>query len=640
MADRYSQVPTYNNIQCVPEDVFLSAKYSLKNPDKYWFNEAIQSWQTERCYKQPIRLNDKQYFELHRQDANDCYFEIYNAEGIKIQDRVDADFVIYDTNSVYTKPDGTDVPLTIHKWHFRFSTLKDNDDEYLDEGVYILRFVVEFYNESNELEETRYWISEPLDVKEEHEDTILLEYYNDSNKEDVIFKYDIGSDTASYKGVDFYSPKYGLRVQGTVMNPDYDGHDFEMQDQEFENRQLDGFAWTTHELVVGGSKGVPKYMIDKFNKLIRCDYLVADGFGRVSRESGSKLELQSESVENPLYKARVKISHYDRQDVITDTRAALIDFVDLSGGYPCGIHEAGFAEAGFAQLIGGVVLNNDDDKFALISYLNSVIVDSKSLDGEFIDGDTKIQYQNGDSENYTRGISLVNTNYLEIEINAPVDGSVMYFWMLNSKSVLDTGKEIATEGMIFQQKITSSGSFVYPHRYYDTGSYILRLFMDDTTEQLHMIKNTTLSAYTVNITNVTGNVPQGIVAFGIEGADFSGVSGGFNMNILARGRQNIANAYFINCGINALNGNVFVDYPSVGITGNSANWSQIVNLSIKYNQLDATETADFITYYYDWAGHYILSVIDLVQLPNLPIVDATALADIAQLQYAGHAVYY
>ena len=126
----------------------------------------------------------------------------------------------------------------------------------------------------------------------------------------------------------------------------------------------------------------------------------------------------------------------------------------------------------------------------------------------------------------------------------------------------------------------------------------------------------------------------------LSGDDAAAIAGGLDMSFLANCRTNIRSIILSNCGIDELNGNVFEDYPSIGIGGSSANWSQIAYLSIQYNQLDATEVADFIVKYYDFAPHIILSTINLIQTPTVTIIDATALADITYLQYAGHVVYY
>ena len=639
MADRYSQVPEHNNIRCVQEDTVLPSKHHIKNQDKFWFNETIYDWQTSRCYKQPIQKDDLIYFELHRQDSYDCYFEIYNSSGIKIQDRVDADFVIYDSNSVYTKPDGTQIPLSVHKWKFRFSDLVDNSSVSLPVGVYVLRFVVEFFNaDTLALEETRYWISEPLNVQEDHPDTVYIEYRNEVNKDDIIYKYDTSNPDAAYKGSIFIAPTFGMRVEGTITNPSYDAEDFDTREQDFDERILDRFAWQAHELIIGGAEGVPQYMIDKFNKFIGCDYVSCETYGRIVKASGSKVELQGEIAENPLYKASVKFRYYDRQDAFTDTRGSTFDIVTIDT-YPCALKSINFTGKG---MLIGAVLDNNTERGTLVTYLNGAFADANNLNGTFQVVDNVLQYVNASDENYTAGDNEVYTTYFTLSLQTTSANQKMAFWMLNTSCVWDVGETLSgASSAIFQKPITSSGSFVYPkYTYANTGTYTSRVFMRNATDEIYMLKNTTTNPYTCQVKNITGNLPSGLKVFGLEGADFSAISGGLDMSFLANCRTNIRSIILSNCGIDELNGNVFEGYPSIGIGGSSANWSQIAYLSIQYNQLDATEVADFIVKYYDFAPHIILSTINLIQTPTVTIIDATALADITDLQYAGHVVYY
>src|SRR5690606_9453717 len=124
---------------------------------------------------------DNIHFQVHRTDANDVTAFIYNCHREEVA-TIPASFIMYDTASVYYNPDGTEIPLVVHEFNFRFASLGLPDDTYY---IYV---PVEYFDGVT-LVETKPWISEPLAVALNHDDTIYIEYSNYTNKQDVIFTY-------------------------------------------------------------------------------------------------------------------------------------------------------------------------------------------------------------------------------------------------------------------------------------------------------------------------------------------------------------------------------------------------------------------------------------------------------------------
>lgn len=627
MANYFSQIPELNNIQFVPDEVTLPSDYHILPYFQEWFKDHIREWQYDTPYYQKIQQGDKQYLVLKRTQFNDVHFEIYSCDGVRqilrpaetgeAKYRYPAQFVIEDSGDVYQLPDGTNEPLIYHQWQFRFS------DFNLSAGTYYV-FIPVYYFDGITIVETRAWISEPIILATDHPDTILVEYYNENNTDDIIFKYDM-SDNEGFRGGQFFSPKFGLRIEGDVINPKVASSDTSLKEQDYEPRLLNSFRWDTYEVYIGNDKGVPFYMLSKMNKIFGCDYKAVDGV-RYEKDDGFEWNVDEVST-YPLFCADLQVQLYDKRDKISDTRGQIITFAELNGTYPAAIFQTGLGYIG-----AGVVLNDNTDRTNYISDLNNSILEQYGLNGTAVLNGTNIDYQSATGENIVRFEPQTTYEYTTFTADVTA-GENMTFEFINFKGVIDWDTAIYTGyGAKYQQAFQVFGTAqTRRYTYGSNGTYDIRVFHFPTSEEIYITKGTGTSFFNCDITDITGDVPQGLKVFFVMGATL----GAFSLDFLAVARQNINEITIRNSGITGFSTNVFSDYSSIGIGGNSANWSRLNIVNIFQNGLSQTEQETFINDFYDHAPHVIVGTFITRQSPANTISDASAVAAIASLQGAG-----
>jgi hypothetical protein len=629
MANFFSQIAELNNIQFVLDDVQLPSGVHSLPYFQQWFKDHIRDWQFNRNYEQPIEQDDKQYLILKRTGFNSVYFMIYSCDGtpqiLRPAETGDAKYQVFsdlridDSGDVYVLSDGSEQPLIYHQWNFRFS------DYNLPDGTYYMAIPVEYFDGVT-LVETRLWVSEPINLQDAHDDTILINYTNDSNKDDVIFKYDM-SDGSGFIGL-YVKPVFGLRIEGDVINPKVGRSDAELKEQDFEQRLLQSYSWDAFDLYIGGDNGVPFYLLSKVNKIIGCDNLQIDKM-RYVKDEGADWQIDEQAT-YPLYCASMQVQLYDKRDKVTDKRGEIIEFADLSGGYPLAIESSGLGVVG-----AGVVLDNDTDRDDFIDDMNNTYLDYYNLEGYLDVVGDKIFYYAATGENLTRFTPKVTSDYTSFDIATNAANQTMVFVFDGFHGVIDWGDVFITGyDAKYQQYfnvpvgVSQNRTFTYPN----TGGYIVRLFHFNDCFNVIVRKGTgNVNRHTCTIGGITGNVPQGLESFSCIDNNL----GAFSLDFLHTARTNIKEITFRNCGITGFVTNVFADYSSIGIGGSSGNWGQLNIVDIKNNQLSQVEQEAFINDFYTHAPHVIVGRLDTQQNPANTITDVSAVAAIAALNGAG-----
>ena len=135
----------------------------------------------------------------------------------------------------------------------------------------------------------QYVIHEPIHVKQIHENTVRIDFYNTFNDQSVIYR------SSSY------IPQ--IRVDGFVklLPPEAE---FETYiDQPLDKEMVSGIASRTYELILNN---IPDYLADKINRIMLCDVVYIDGC-KYTREQGAKIEQISGDDRNPLANYKLKI---------------------------------------------------------------------------------------------------------------------------------------------------------------------------------------------------------------------------------------------------------------------------------------------------------------------------------------------
>jgi hypothetical protein len=122
------------------------------------------------------------------------------------------------------------------------------------------------------------FLSEWMDVQDVWPNTVLLEYRNSRHHMDVFFETGI---------------TFNLRVEGTIGRMEPGSDDTVYEDQPRNPHLLSSKPYRTFELSMGGSRGVPDWMVDKINFIWTCNTVFVDGKS-FAKSGDTKLELRSE----------------------------------------------------------------------------------------------------------------------------------------------------------------------------------------------------------------------------------------------------------------------------------------------------------------------------------------------------------
>lgn len=210
---------------------FIDTSNTDSSFDGNFSNEQIPQWKMgQKCYLQKFQRNDKLRLQWIS-DAPLLNLKILNEDGLQVDE-------IEWQPSLLTLIGFPEA--TIYEIDFPFSSLQ--------EGVYIFQ--------QDE------WEAEAIELKDEHENTILIEYSASENDYDVVFDTDIVFQFRVEGGIGNYAPKNQREVYvNQIYNP----------------AQLRSVAHRQFTLYIGFQSGVPEWVLDKANIITQCDEVFYDG---------------------------------------------------------------------------------------------------------------------------------------------------------------------------------------------------------------------------------------------------------------------------------------------------------------------------------------------------------------------------
>jgi hypothetical protein len=115
-------------------------------------------------------------------------------------------------------------------------------------------------------------ISEPMWVDEAIDNSILFQYSNSFNDQDIIFE----------TGIEFT-----FRVEGIDTDLLPGSKDTLFQDQRLNNVMLSSIPFREFKLKIGGQDGVADWVIDKVNRILSCDTWSANGSAFVKKDGSA-----------------------------------------------------------------------------------------------------------------------------------------------------------------------------------------------------------------------------------------------------------------------------------------------------------------------------------------------------------------
>lgn len=240
-----------NPIRLVKIEDYDPGKYFYRSFDRTLSFDLIPDFQKKECYFQKWTIQDKPVLQM-LSDYEEIYCRLFDINtGIEVQD-----FEIIE------------VPSNILNETFKCYQV-EIDYSLVGEGEYELQ--ISYINDL--IQEVIYY-SEPQEIKEVHENTVLIEYRNSENDFSMIL-----GDT--FSGI--------LRVEAAILNFKPASDDVIYNDQKRESTTLYSLPYRIYQFVIGSAKGLPDWMVDKVNRTFSFNILSLDGV-YYNKIEGAKFE--------------------------------------------------------------------------------------------------------------------------------------------------------------------------------------------------------------------------------------------------------------------------------------------------------------------------------------------------------------
>lgn len=250
----YCNIPYLNPVRFYEAQPAVFAQYLTRHFTDYPYADQILPWQEPVRYAQKWQTSDTIYLQIQSN------FEPLQLDVIS---RVSG-------QSVLTLNANSQIP-NIH-----------------NPGFYAYQFTISLAsiapNQCYHLQLTNgpdldlFMISEPFQVAVKHHNTVLLEYRNSRFAGDVVFETGI---------------TFGFRVEGAFGFLDPGANITAYENQKADPQILSARPFRVFPLTIGGSFGVPDWVVDLFNLIWCCNDVRVDGKS-FARSGDSKLSYKAE----------------------------------------------------------------------------------------------------------------------------------------------------------------------------------------------------------------------------------------------------------------------------------------------------------------------------------------------------------
>lgn len=583
--NKYIQNPKINNIQFVELDAALSPDYHTLPMDREWYYNNILSYQFQQKYLQPIQLSDEIELEFHRTDNNGVGLEILGCDGE----------VLETLSSVDNFAQAGHTYLGEQLWT---NTFRFNFNDYsLTEGYYYIRVFAQFFDGEEVLEETLYYISEPLDLKVDHRDTVLLECYDESNKHNYI-----------WFNSNIIRPTARLRVQGFLLDMRLSSNLIDFKEQDYQQRTINRTGWRNFKLFIGsksatnGGVGIPPYMADKVNEYLDCDVINIEGRRYVVDEGNLDIESITGSDEYPLVNGQIQVREYEKLEG-SEIRKDTLRLVLLPDAPPYSIYQLSLQGTQFIpQLLASYKVPDGTAETAMLTFLASRATAYRQGGVYTIDDDRYLVYQQAIGENYAlAGDTIICTDVFEMGVTIANNGDEFVFNLREGYADIDFGDggtDVWEHHPLFNssnQPIYYAHSFVYP----TAGTYTITVYCTGTVKAFRC-DGVTPVIYNGKLNNLTGSLPTLLSDFHVRNQNFSGLAGtGFDMLPFVNCIRWIKSIRLLDSQLQGLDGTIFADYKyTVGLTG-TYYWELLNSLSFSGNAFSVSEVNSLVNDYFD-----------------------------------------
>lgn len=277
----YIEIPHLNPIKFYPVDPGELPTYKYRHFD-VWLNKIqTKEWEYTQPYLQKWEIADIVRIQVLAQ-ITPLQLQLYTCSGEAVSGF---------TFSLAEKS------TTLSGVDFRVYEAAVAFDD-LDEGQY---YFVLTAGSDDTVEE---YVSEPMDIAEKHEGTVLIECTNSKNDFDVIFK------RVESGNIDYLT--FGMRVEAALIDFKPGGKATIYEDQRLNTVNLKSQSFRSWTLVVGAPTGVADWVIDKFHRFFDCDTVKIDGKGFVRPEGASFEATRAELYQHAGW--RMEVREADNRD--------------------------------------------------------------------------------------------------------------------------------------------------------------------------------------------------------------------------------------------------------------------------------------------------------------------------------------
>lgn len=576
------EIPLLNSENFYPVGVDLLPGYHTRHFLTDWWQNTLYYFQK---FNKFYDNNCPQYFVLKQFDQRVCI-------------QIDVPETYIGINLVYVDSDGEIQGLT----SVAASTMTVAGDEY--NGIQMKRYQFDFlvgdtfsteqkvfwlldvYDETGA---TKKYVSEPVWVKEDHEDTILIEYRHSKNDYDVIWV----ELNASFS--------VRLKANLTFINNKIERTVHRVQTAKL--RQLWARNWRLYKLELGfPTDGVNDVDIDKLANILKCDEIYYDG-KRLILAEGAEIEVAEFGSRYPLRVATIDLEEYDQKnssvfesggEVYIMQLGAVVGFpylitsLSLSGVGSPGSPFPDFMLSYISELFSAEILDGTAET-AMIAQLNSDAA-AFGMAGTFHIVSDVLYYTRGTGETYVRSGFSQLIKPLRIDYaTTPTDTTQTITVNQLGLTVMSTRRLSDDLEMLARYQYTGNFTEVLdiPAPAYD--DYYMNIYCDNQQSSISIL----------NVGN-TINALSGQVSIGLQFATIiGGAIGAFEDTIFRSAASSIVRYELPDMGISSIDSGVFTIV-------NPNDWKQLNEWNFDGNDLnEAYLDGLYNNYYSDVASVYL-----------------------------------
>jgi hypothetical protein len=489
---------------------------------------------------------------------------------------------------------------------------KPSDISGVDDGIYYFLITIDDGV-------VKQYISEPTDIRETHEKTILINYNNSINDYDVVYSL---------------NPSFSVRLDATLSEPSNEFNPTTFRNQKGDLRQVRARNWRKYMLTIGAEEGTNGIIVDKITNILKSDTIFIDGKKMLLSE-GAEIEVTPFSENYPLSTIKLELEEYVNSDssVIGDTASVYI--MDV-GDFPYAIY--GFEmedDLGTYDMLASFSASNNIAE-AHDSTMQTAIITKLNIDiaafgktGTFSISSGALYYVRGTGETISRRTFLKSNTCLEIDfISVTAQRTIECLLYQTGASVLSVWKNSFTKVIELQPTLTI-GDATETKTVGSNDTFRAYLYTDNTATRVHVRSSATNKI----ITALNGNMSNRLQEFRLFGATMSSLDLAFLFNSGDELRT-------LNCQFTTIDS---VETSGFAVPSGSQRWRYFNFLYLLNNSLDPTALDDLLNKYqleilYTWYGLYPVGVIDLrSQSPSATRTSASDLA-VTNLTATGYTI--